>query len=440
MKPISAVTAAGLVLGLGVNPGAGAWAREAVSSGPARTVKAAGVEHRLPRLVEQPSAEERLAAMPRPARLAGMAGWAELRCTVTVEGRLEACAPRRESAPGAGFSAAALRLAPLRRYEPATRAGTPEAMSIPVWVSFDCRAGCGPAIAQLTPDSWMAAPTPAQVFTAYPAAAKSRGLAGAARLRCLTTPAGALKDCEVVDESSEGEGFGAAAVGLAPLFRVPPLSNGQTRGPVPVTVAFDPEGDGRATKVFAKSPDPLPRPVGALPGGKARVTCVVGPEGGLERCAAAGAAPDLARAVVDNLGAFRAMLWTADGRSTMGSSITLESPAFGWPTVIPPDNDPPAAPGAVDYRPAIPLTRGAVAEHYPAKALKAEISGHTTIRCDKVVQARLQDCSVQSETPAEQGFGAAGLEVAADYRIQPETIDGVAAEGPFMLPLDFRVE
>ena len=83
MKPISAVTAAGLVLGLGVNPGAGAWAREAVSSGPARTVKAAGVEHRLPRLVEQPSAEERLAAMPRPARLAGMAGWAELRCTRT---------------------------------------------------------------------------------------------------------------------------------------------------------------------------------------------------------------------------------------------------------------------------------------------------------------------------------------------------------------------
>lgn len=68
---------------------------------------------------------------------------------------------------------------------------------------------------------WIVRPTAQEVAAAFPPRAKG---AGKAVIACRVTAAGTLEACEVASEEPAGQGFGAAALKLAPAFRMAPDS------------------------------------------------------------------------------------------------------------------------------------------------------------------------------------------------------------------------
>ena len=73
----------------------------------------------------RPTAQDMARVYPRPAARQGLAGVATLACAVTKEGKLTGCAVHDEAPTGAGFAAAALKLAPIFQIRPMTRDGVP---------------------------------------------------------------------------------------------------------------------------------------------------------------------------------------------------------------------------------------------------------------------------------------------------------------------------
>jgi TonB family protein len=91
---------------------------------------------------------------------------------------------------------------------------------------------------------WITKPTGADIARVYPDAAAHHGGQGRAHLQCTATAEGRLADCTVF-EAPAGQGFGAAALALAPLFQMRP--NGQDGLPVagrpiriPIRFALEP--------------------------------------------------------------------------------------------------------------------------------------------------------------------------------------------------------
>lgn len=68
---------------------------------------------------------------------------------------------------------------------------------------------------------------------------------------------------------------------------------------------------------------------------------------------------------------------------------------------------------------------GGLRRYHPPEALRRGVSGTAVVSCRIREDTMLDQCRVVSETPAGQGFGAAGVTAAvAEYRFRPATIDG----------------
>jgi protein TonB len=76
-----------------------------------------------------------------------------------------------------------------------------------------------PAI--LAPD-WVATPSVDDAQAVYPKAAAEKRLEGRATLKCGVNADGFLKDCASIAEEPAGQGFGAAALAIAPKFQMSP--------------------------------------------------------------------------------------------------------------------------------------------------------------------------------------------------------------------------
>jgi protein TonB len=72
----------------------------------------------------------------------------------------------------------------------------------------------------LNPD-WIGKPTAAQANNAFPARAIRMGVSGRAELVCTVQVTGSVAGCTVASETGS-YGFGAAALSLAPYFRMKP--------------------------------------------------------------------------------------------------------------------------------------------------------------------------------------------------------------------------
>jgi protein TonB len=81
-----------------------------------------------------------------------------------------------------------------------------------------------------------------------------------------------------------------------------------------------------------------------------------------------------------------------------------------------------------------------LARYYPPEALKLRMSGRTTLGCRVHRTGRLEACAVLDEAPAQQGFGAAALQLVPHFQMRPEDRDGVPTSGGEVhIPIRFIV-
>jgi protein TonB len=75
---------------------------------------------------------------------------------------------------------------------------------------------------QIRAPTWISRPGAREFARFYPETALRRNLQGLATLDCRVTADGSVRDCRVAAETPETAGFGAAALRLAPYFRMSP--------------------------------------------------------------------------------------------------------------------------------------------------------------------------------------------------------------------------
>lgn len=74
---------------------------------------------------------------------------------------------------------------------------------------------------------------------------------------------------------------------------------------------------------------------------------------------------------------------------------------------------------------------------WPAEAMRRGLSGRAIITCKISEQGALFGCTVDSETPAKMGFGAAAIALTPQFLMRPATQDGKPVVSQVRLPINF---
>jgi hypothetical protein len=151
-------------------------------------------------------------------------GSAALRCTVGVDGLLEACAVAGEVPARSAFGEAALTLASSFSVEVAADGQSPDP-AYDVLVSFRFHNPSSPAgqTRQIDKPDWIDSPGQQEIMAAFPAEAKAASVKeGVGVVICQVAERGQLVGCAASQEAPEGLGFGRSAVALAKGMRLAP--------------------------------------------------------------------------------------------------------------------------------------------------------------------------------------------------------------------------
>jgi len=182
---------------------------------------------------------------PAAAKAAGVSGSATISCAPDTQVELHDCVLVSETPAGQGFGDAALRLAAnsVGLFPGVTLAKAPPRGTMTVTFTANPES--------ITPNllfytslintprmQWTRVPTAAEVYAAYPPAARRARIGGLAKLDCMVTIDGRLTDCRIADEEPSGQGFGTAALTLVPDLQAapepPPFAGRRFRVVVPI--------------------------------------------------------------------------------------------------------------------------------------------------------------------------------------------------------------
>ncbi|WP_334163806.1 hypothetical protein [Phenylobacterium sp.] len=163
-----------------------------------------------------PTAADVAAAYPPKARAAGVGGVVLLTCTLSTALVPRDCATLRETPSGYGFATAARKVAAGLAAAPG--AGLHKGVEVEVPVTFAPElAAAGPLT--IRNPAWTSIPTAQDFQATFPQTQNGVNSVRVA-LVCTAQPGGALADCAVDREEPAGQGYGQAALALAPKFRV----------------------------------------------------------------------------------------------------------------------------------------------------------------------------------------------------------------------------
>lgn len=329
-------------------------------------------------------------------------------------------------------------------------------------------AGSKPAI--ITEPDWVERPSAAEFAEHYPDLAQALLIPGRATISCKVSPQGSLQNCTSVDESPKELGFVRAAVAMSPHFKMRPMSiNGQAvdGGVVRIPIRF--ALPAASKEALADPPaDRLPAALRYVDASRMVDGVADGYERGLNDSTATAVARENAKtamraAFAANREALRqayaraaATVFTGEELSAM-AAFAEKSP---MEVMKNPDISPLfvkaagemrrywvatareqfcarnacGAPADVDrvWRPADPRDKlidnpqwsRSPTEFDVRRAgdkLFAElgVAGVVRLTCTVVADGSLTSCGDAEEAPVGMGFAAAGLTLAASYRLSP---------------------
>lgn len=295
----------------------------------------------------------------------------------------------------------------------------------------------------LKPPVWISRLSEEDILNAWPAAARAARVTGKVKLECLITAKGAVEDCRVVSEDPPGQGFGAAALGLTPLFVFTPAIRAgapvAAQGVLPIDFRSAepgglPDPPGFVRPELAKGPKPeaikAVWPAEALSAhvdGKASLDCLINVRGLAEDCQVAAESP-----AGREFGA-AALKLTSSFQYHPARGKDGPTPYRMYVSVVFSQTDRPA-----DWykRPTPEQLRAA----WPTKAYRAGMSGKVELDCQVNTHGLLEDCHVLSETPPGQNFGTAAMLLTPQFLLTPAVVDGEPAPSRVRMPITFEYQ
>jgi TonB family protein len=303
-----------------------------------------------PDWLRRPSPEELVSVWPKAAWKRRLGGRAQLNCWVSVQGVLVDCVVTSEFPAGEHFGDAALAMAPQMLMKAGSQKGQLFGSGVNVPVNFPKEAltQFGDVVGDASRNTalpislaWAQSPSYSDIAAVYPKKALAGNISGRAIVDCNLKTSGTVEGCTVSNEQPRGQGFGAAAIKLAQMFRAPEDLQGSAlrNASILLPFTFDP-----AVLGDQKPPIGHPRWI-ALPTsvqtieaftpvakagvtGTIRVTlsCTVQRGGGVSDCSVAHEEPagqGVGQAALTLTPYFKVSTWTAEGLPTVGGGLNI---------------------------------------------------------------------------------------------------------------------
>lgn len=312
---------------------------------------------------------------------------------------------------------------------------------------------------------WVKRPSLMDLQSVWPARALKEGYGGKATLSCTVTVQGALRACQVVEETPKGGGFGGAALALSPQFMMKPALKGGApiEATVRIPIAFPTpdkatgsrlrpvtDTDFRGERVFTDLPwrqaPSYADVLAAYPAkaraekvsGSATLDCRVDKDGRVSACRPLHESPEgygFGPAARSLSHLFATPTDDGKGASVAGSRVHLRV-SFAAETL---DTTSPVI-GKTDWL-AFPDMDDFTSVVSPAARAAKVYKARVVMLCKVAEQGALRACKVQSEDPAGLGYGASAVALAPRFRVAVWTPEGLPViGGSVRVPLRFDLE